>query len=100
MKAVVDIDVKGWKWPAMQIAIARACKQRQRECDIIDASGKEADMIERRAQGMDADARDRAKTRFEADDAVKRRRPDDRAERLRTERQRHDAGGNRRGGSG
>ena len=41
---------------------------------------------------MHAGARDRAETRFEADDAIERRRPDDGAERLRAQRQRDDAG--------
>ena len=41
---------------------------------------------------MHAGARDRAKTRFEADDAIERRRPDDGAERLRAQRQRDDTG--------
>ena len=41
---------------------------------------------------MHAGARDRAKTRFEADDAIERRRPDDGAERLRPQRQRDDTG--------
>src|SRR5437868_11923752 len=44
-QAFVDVDMKARKWPAMRIAIARACEQRQRQCDIVDASGKEADVI-------------------------------------------------------
>ena len=49
---------------------------------------------------MHAGARDRAETGLEADDAVEGGRPDHRAQCLRSQRQRHDAGGHRRGGAG
>jgi len=44
----LDIDRKAWKRPAMNILIARAGEQRQREGDIIDAPREKADVIERR----------------------------------------------------
>ena len=76
----------------MAIAIAGARKQRQRKRHVIDPSREEADVIERRAEMMHADARDRAKTRLEADHAIEGGGPHHGAQRLAAQRQRNDAG--------
>ena len=54
-------------------------------------------MIERRAQRMHANARDRAIARLHSDDAVERGGADHRSERLGTERERYKPGGDNGG---
>ena len=83
----------------MQIVVVGAAEQRECVSDVIDPPGEKADMIERRAEGMDAHARDRAKTRLESDDAIEGGRPYHRTERLRAQRQRDKTGRDRGGGA-
>ena len=90
-----DVDLEGWQRPAMPITVTAACKQRRRQRHIVDTAGEEAHMIEGWTQRVHADAWNRPIAWLEPDDAVERRRPNHRAERLRAERKRYEAGGDR-----
>ena len=100
LQALVDIDLESRDRPAVKIAVANACEQRQRQGDVVDASRKEPDMVERRTERVHPAARDRAKTRLESDHAIEGGGADDRAQRLRPQGERHDAGGDRSSGAG
>ena len=75
---------------------------RQHRCEqrgVDDAAREDADVVEARRHGVHAGPRDRRIARLESDDAAERGRPQDRAQRLRTERARDGAVRDRRRGA-
>jgi hypothetical protein len=98
--AFLDADLERRQRPAMQIGVAYAGEQRQGQRHVVHAPREQADMVERWAERMHAQARDRAEARLQSDDAIERRGPDHRAERLAAERERHEARRDRGGGAG
>ena len=72
-----------------------ACQHAKAECDVRDGAGQAPDVIEAPRQRDDSRRRHQAVRRLHSHDAAVGGRPQDRAGRLRSERQRHHAGGDR-----